>query len=82
VTIGVAPLVRGAGSGPARAPSGAATKGEASSAAVFESDFADTAAMAVARASQQGQRVAADVAQHVTGGAVVILQPVRDGFCG
>ena len=47
--------------------------------AVFEGDFADAAAMAAARASPQGQRVAADVANYATGGAVVIHYPVQDG---
>ncbi|MEU8801873.1 EthD family reductase [Spirillospora sp. NPDC048819] len=40
--------------------------------AVFEGDFADAAAMAAARASPRGRRVAADVANYATGGAVVI----------
>ncbi|MFE2870895.1 EthD family reductase [Embleya sp. NPDC059259] len=56
----------------------AAAKGEAPYFAVFEGDFADAAAMAAARVSPQGRRVAADVADHVTGGAVVIHHPVRD----
>ena len=57
----------------------AATKGEAPYFAVFEGDFADAAAMAAARASPQGQRVAADVANYATGGVVVIHYPVQDG---
>lgn len=57
----------------------AATGGEAPYFAVFEADFADAAAMAAARASPQGLRVAADVANYATGGAVVIHYPVRDG---
>lgn len=57
----------------------AATKGEAPYFAVFEGDFADAAAMAAARASPQGQRVAADVANYATGGAVIIHYPVQDG---
>ena len=47
--------------------------------AIFEGDFADAAAMAAARASPQGQRVALDVANYATGGAVVIHYPVQDG---
>ena len=57
----------------------AATQGEAPYFAVFEADFADAAAMAAARASPQGQRVAADVANYATGGAVIIHYPVQDG---
>ena len=57
----------------------AATAGEAPYFAVFEGDFADAAAMAAARASPQGQRVAADVANYATGGAVIIHYPVQDG---
>ena len=59
----------------------AATKGEAPYFAVFEGDFADAAAMAAARASPQGQRVAADVAAYATGGAVTIQAgTLRDAF--
>lgn len=47
--------------------------------AVFEAEFADAAAMTAARASPQGLRVAADVANYATGGAVVIHYPVRNG---
>ncbi|WP_228048644.1 hypothetical protein [Streptomyces justiciae] len=47
--------------------------------AVFEGDFADADAMAAARASSHGQRVAADFANYATGGAVVIHYPVQDG---
>ena len=57
----------------------AATKGEAPYFAVFEADFADAAAMAASRASPQGQRAAADVANYATGGAVIIHYPVQDG---
>ncbi|MGW2597680.1 EthD family reductase [Streptomyces klenkii] len=57
----------------------AATKGETPYSAVFEGDFADAAAMAAARASPHGRRVAADVAGYATGGAVVIHYPVQDG---
>jgi len=53
----------------------AATQGETPYFAVFEAEFADAAA----RASPQGQQVAADVANYATGGAVVIHYPVRDG---
>jgi hypothetical protein len=35
--------------------------------------------MTAARASPQGQQVAADVANYATGGAVVIHYPVPDG---
>lgn len=55
----------------------AATKGEAPYFAVFQADFADAHAMAAARASSQGQRVTADVANYATGGAVVIHYPVQ-----
>lgn len=58
----------------------AATQGEAPYFAVFEGEFADAAAMAAARASSQGQQVAADVANYATGGAVVIHYPVQDGI--
>ena len=54
-------------------------KGEAPYFAIFEADFADAAAMDAARASPHGQRVAADVANYATGGAVVIHYPVQDG---
>jgi uncharacterized protein (TIGR02118 family) len=57
----------------------AATKGEAPYFAVFEADFVDAAAMAAARATPQGRRVAADVANYATGGAVIIHYPVQDG---
>ena len=57
----------------------AATEGEALYFAVFEAEFADAAAMAAARESPQGQRVAADVANYATGGAVVIHYPVQEG---
>ena len=57
----------------------AADRGEAPYFAVFEAEFADAAAMAAARASSHGQRVAADVANYATGGAVVIHYPVREG---
>ena len=53
--------------------------GEARYFAVFEADFADAAAMAAARATPQGQRVTADVANYATGGAVVIHYRVQDG---
>jgi len=56
----------------------AATNGETPYFAIFEADFADEAAMAASRSSPQGQRVAADVANYATGGAVVIDYPVQD----
>lgn len=55
------------------------SKGEAPYFAVFEGDFPDAAAIAAARASPQGQRIAADVANYATGGAVIIHYPVQDG---
>jgi uncharacterized protein (TIGR02118 family) len=58
----------------------AATQGDTPYFAVFEAEFADAATMDAARASPQGQRVAADVANYATGGAVVIHYPVRDGL--
>lgn len=58
----------------------AATDGEAPYFAVFEADFADAAALAAGRASPQGRRVSADVANYATGGVVVIDYPVRDGI--
>jgi uncharacterized protein (TIGR02118 family) len=57
----------------------AATQGDAPYFAIFEADFADADAMLAARASPQGRRVAADVANYATGGAVVIHYPVQDG---
>jgi uncharacterized protein (TIGR02118 family) len=57
----------------------AATQGQTPYFAVFEAEFADAAAMTAARASPQGQQVAADVANYATGGAVVIHYPVEDG---
>jgi uncharacterized protein (TIGR02118 family) len=57
----------------------AATQGDAPYFAIFEADFADADAMVAARASPQGRRVAADVANYATGGAVVIHYPVQDG---
>jgi uncharacterized protein (TIGR02118 family) len=57
----------------------AATDGQAPYFAVFEADFADAAAMAAARASPQGRRVTADVANYATGGLVVVHYPVPDG---
>ncbi|MFE2955840.1 EthD family reductase [Nocardia tengchongensis] len=57
----------------------AAAKGEAPYFAVFEADFADAAALAASRASDQGQRAAADVVNYATGGVVVIDYPVQDG---
>ena len=57
----------------------AATAGEAPYFAVFEADFADAAAMAAGRASPEGQRVTADVANYATGGVVVLHYPVADG---
>jgi hypothetical protein len=56
----------------------AATEGGAPYFAVFEGDFADATAMAAAPASPQGRRVAADVANYATGGAVIIHYPVQD----
>ncbi|MFE4456378.1 EthD family reductase [Nocardia tengchongensis] len=58
----------------------AATQGESPYSAVFEADFADADAMAVARSSPQGQRVSADVVNYATGGVVVIDYPVQDGI--
>src|SRR5258708_2214242 len=57
----------------------AATNGEASYFAVFEGDFADAVAMAAARASPHGQRVAADVANYATGGAGLLHHPRQGG---
>jgi uncharacterized protein (TIGR02118 family) len=57
----------------------AAITGEAPYFAVFEADFADADAMAAARATPQGQRVTADVANYATGGAVVMHYRVQDG---
>ncbi|MCC3332032.1 EthD family reductase [Nocardia abscessus] len=57
----------------------AATNGEAPYFAVFEGDFADAAALAAARESPQGQRLAADVVNYATGGVVIIDYPVQDG---
>jgi hypothetical protein len=37
--------------------------------------------MTAARASPQGQRVTADVANYATGGVVVIHYPVQNGTC-
>jgi hypothetical protein len=54
-------------------------QGRTSYFAVFEAEFADAGAMTAARASPQGQQVAADVANYATGGAVVIHYPVPDG---
>src|SRR5690348_6877882 len=59
----------------------AATQGQTPYFAVFEAEFADAAAMTAARASPQGQQVAADVANYATGGAVVIHYPVQNGTC-
>jgi uncharacterized protein (TIGR02118 family) len=56
----------------------AAIQGEAPYFAVFEADFADAAAMAASRASPQGLRAAADVANYATGGALVIHYPVQN----
>ncbi|WP_067714087.1 EthD family reductase [Nocardia yamanashiensis] len=50
--------------------------GEAPYFAVFEADFADADALAAARASEQGRRLAADVANYATGGVIVIDYPV------
>ncbi|MCX5213315.1 EthD family reductase [Kitasatospora sp. NBC_00240] len=55
------------------------TMGEALYFAIFEGDFADAAAMAAARASPQGRRMAADAANYATGGAIVINYPAQDG---
>ncbi|MEU1075943.1 MULTISPECIES: EthD family reductase [unclassified Streptomyces] len=56
-----------------------ATQGQAPYFAVFEAEFADAAAMTAARSSPQGLKVAADVANYATGGAVVIDFPVQHG---
>src|SRR5579862_6106582 len=53
-----------------------ATQGQTPYFAVFEAEFADAEAMTAARASAAGRRVAADVANYATGGAVVIHYPV------
>ncbi|MFC7308169.1 EthD family reductase [Streptomyces monticola] len=58
---------------------GAATEVAAPYFAVFEADFADAATMAAAQESPHGRRLAADVANYATGGAVVIHYPVQDG---
>jgi hypothetical protein len=42
-------------------------------------DAVTTASLAAARATPQGQRVTADVANYATGGAVVIHYRVQDG---
>lgn len=55
----------------------AATQGPSPYFAIFEADFADAAAMTAARESPQGLRVAADVANYATGGAVVLHYPVQ-----
>ncbi|MEV6943256.1 EthD family reductase [Streptomyces sp. NPDC051172] len=65
--------------GSAARPGQAATEGEAPYFAVFEAEFADADAMAAARASEYGQRVAADVANYATGGVVILQYPVREG---
>ncbi|MFE6775405.1 EthD family reductase [Streptomyces sp. NPDC057702] len=57
----------------------AAAEGRAPYFAVFEADFADADALAVARASPHGRRLAADVAHYATGGLVVLDYPVREG---
>ncbi|MFC7425238.1 EthD family reductase [Nocardia tengchongensis] len=57
-----------------------ATTGEAPYFAVFEADFADAAALAASRASDQGRRAAADVVNYATGGVVVIDYPVQDSI--
>lgn len=54
----------------------ASINGEAPYFAVFEADFADADALAAARASEQGRRLAADVANYATGGVIVIDYPV------
>ena len=56
-----------------------ATQGQAPYFAIFEAEFADAATMNAARASPHGQRVAADVANYATGGAVVIHYAVQPG---
>ncbi|AFU04688.1 EthD family reductase [Nocardia brasiliensis] len=58
----------------------AATDGEAPYFAVFEADFADAAAEAAARASQEGRQAAADVVNYATGGAIIIHYPVQEGI--
>jgi len=45
----------------------------------FRDYYVTTAAMAAARASPHGQRVAADVGDYATGGAVIIHCPQQDG---
>ncbi|MBO2454098.1 EthD family reductase [Actinomadura barringtoniae] len=57
----------------------AATQGKPPYFAVFEAEFADAAALAAARRSPHGQRVAADVANYATGGVVVIDYPAQNG---
>ncbi|HEY8986590.1 MAG TPA: EthD family reductase [Streptomyces sp.] len=56
-----------------------ATRGEASYFAVFEAEFADADALAASRASADGRRVSADVANYATGGVVVVDYPVQEG---
>src|SRR5690349_25077474 len=56
----------------------AAAQGQTPYFAVFEAEFADAAAMTAARASPQGQQVAADAASYATGGAVVIHYPAHN----
>ena len=58
---------------------GSAITGDTPYFAVFEADFADADAMAAARASAHGRRLAADFANYATGGAVVVHYPVQDG---
>ena len=57
----------------------AATQGQTPYFAVFEAEFADAEAMTAARASPQGQLVAADVANYATGGSGLLPFPVQDG---
>src|SRR5215475_4168561 len=57
----------------------ATTQGQTPYFDVFEAEFADAAAMTAARASPQGQQVAADAPNYATGGAVVSDYPVQDG---
>jgi len=57
----------------------ATTQGQSPYFAVFEADFADAGTLAAAQESPEGRRVAADVANYATGGAVVIDYAVEDG---
>ncbi|WP_131738218.1 EthD family reductase [Actinomadura roseirufa] len=57
----------------------AVTHGQTPYFAVFEAEFTDAAALAAARESPHGQKVAADVANYATGGVVVMDYPAQTG---